>query len=71
MADPEVLEYWQENVDSFNARFPGKDIDAKTIERADKGIDSKRESLKVKYKNEEEQALAELLLNWATEEETE
>jgi hypothetical protein len=69
MADPEVLEYWQENVDSFNARFPGKDIDAKTIERADKGIDSKRESLKVKYKNEEEQALAELLLNWATDEE--
>jgi hypothetical protein len=71
MADPEVLEFWQENVDSFNQRFPGKDIDQKAIDRADKGIDDKRSSLKIKYKNEEEQALAELLLNWAAKEDDE
>jgi hypothetical protein len=71
MADPEVLEFWQENVDSFNQRFPGKDIDQKAIDRADKGIDDKRSSLKIKYKNEEEQALAELLLNWAAKEDEE
>jgi hypothetical protein len=65
------LEFWQENVDSFNQRFPGKDIDQKAIDRADKGIDDKRSSLKIKYKNEEEQALAELLLNWAAKEDDE
>ena len=69
LADPEVLDYLQNAIDDFNQKYPGKDISAQVLERTDKRVDEKRESLKVQYKNDEERELAELLVNWAVDEE--
>ena len=62
MADPEVLVLWQENADSYSERFPAKAITGDTIARSIKTIDENMKSIKVKFKTEAEQQLAELLL---------